>query len=77
MADKDLLRIRETALAYAEAVRTTQRFFDRVKDIEDPAVQVEYATLVQREKEAAEARLDAIDAAGIEVPSLDRSDPGA
>jgi len=77
MADKDLLRIRETALAYAEAVRTTQRFFDRVQDIEAPAVQVEYAALVQREKEAAEARLDAIAATGIEVPSLDRSDPGA
>jgi len=77
MADKDLLRIRETALAYAEAVRTTQRFFDRVEDTEDPAVQIEYATLVQREKEAAEARLEAIEAVGIDAPSLDSSDPGA
>ena len=77
MADDDLLRIRATALAYAETVRTTQRFFDRVEDIDDPAVQAEYATLVEREKEAAEARLDAIEAVGIEAPSLDRSDPGA
>lgn len=77
MADKDLLRIRETALAYAEAVRTTQRFFDRVEDLDDPSVQIEYATLVQREKEAAEARLDAVDAVGIEAPSVDSSDPDA
>jgi hypothetical protein len=77
MADKDLLRIRETALAYAEAVRTTQRFFDRVEDIEDPAVQIEYATLIEREKEAADARLDAVEAVGIEVASIDRGDPGA
>jgi hypothetical protein len=77
MADKDLLRIRETALAYAEAVRTTQRFFDRVEDLDDPSVQVEYATLAQREKEAAEARLDAIDAVGFEASSVDGSDPDA
>ena len=76
MADKDLLRIRETALAYAEAVRTTQRFFDRVEDLDDPAVQIEYATLVQREKEAAAARLDAIDATGVEASSVDSGDPG-
>ena len=74
MADEDLLRIRETALAYAEAVRTTQRFFDRVEDLDDPSVQIEYATLVQREKEAAGARLDALDAVGIEVASVDSSD---
>ena len=77
MADKDLLRIRETALAYAEAVRTTQRFFDRVEDLDDPGVQIEYATLVEREKEAADARLEAIDAVGVEVPSIDSSDPDA
>ena len=74
MADKDLTLIRETALAYAEAVRTTQRFFDRVEDLEDPAVQAEYVSLVQREKEARDARLDAIEAAGIEAPSVDGSD---
>jgi hypothetical protein len=77
MADEDLLRIRETALAYAEAVRTTQRFFDRVEDLDDPSVQIEYATLAQREKEAAEARLDALNAVGVEVPSVDSSDQDA
>jgi hypothetical protein len=75
MADKTIIAIRETAAAYAEAVRTTQRFFDRVEDTDDPSVLVEYATLVEREKEAAEARLDAIEAAGIEAPSIDESDP--
>jgi hypothetical protein len=75
MADKTLLRVRETALAYAEAVRTTQRFFDRVEDTTDTSVLIEYATLVEREKEAAEDRLDALEAAGLEVPSLDESDP--
>ena len=75
MADKTLIRVRETALAYAEAVRTTQRFFDRLEDTADPSVLAEYATLVEREKEAAEDRLDAIEAAGIEVPSIDESDP--
>jgi hypothetical protein len=75
MADKNLLRIRETSLAYAEAVRTTQRFFDRVEDTADPAVLIEYATLVEREKEAEEDRLDALEAGGLEVPSIDESDP--
>jgi hypothetical protein len=75
MADKTLTRVRETASAYAEAVRNTQRFFDRIEDTADPSVQVEYATLVEREKEAAEARLDALEEAGIEVPSIDESDP--
>jgi hypothetical protein len=75
MADKTLIRIRETARAYAEAVRNTQRFFDRLDDTIDPAVQVEYATLVEREKEAEQDRLDAIEAAGFEVPSIDESDP--
>jgi hypothetical protein len=75
MADKTLLRVRETALAYAEAVRTTQRFFDRIDDTTDTSVLIEYATLVEREKEAAEDRLDALEAAGLEVPSVDESDP--
>jgi hypothetical protein len=75
MADDTLIRVRETALAYAEAVRNTQRFFDRLSDTDDPSVQIEYATLVEREKEAAEDRLDAIEAAGFEVPSIDESDP--
>ena len=75
MADETLTRVRETALAYAEAVRNTQRFFDHLSDVLDPSVQVEYAALVEREKEAAEDRLDAIEAAGFEVPSIDESDP--
>lgn len=75
MADTTLIRLRETAHAYAEAVRETQRFFDRVEDTDDPAVVAEYATLVEREKEAREERLDALEAAGIEVPSIDESDP--
>ena len=75
MADKTLIRVRETALAYAEAVRNTQRFFDRISDTEDPAVLAEYAALAEREKVAGQDRLDAIEAAGIEVPSIDESDP--
>ena len=75
MADKTIIALREAAQAYAEAVRTTQRFFDRLEDSTDPSVLVEYATLVEREKEAAEARLDALEAVGIEVPSIDESDP--
>jgi hypothetical protein len=74
MTDKSIITIRETAAAYAEAVRTTQRFFDRLEDGTDPSALVEYATLAEREKEAAEARLDAITAAGFEVPSIDESD---
>jgi hypothetical protein len=74
MADKTIIAIREAAEAYAEAVRTTQRFFDRVEDTDDPSVLVEYATLAEREKEAHQARLDALEAAGIEVPSIDESD---
>ena len=77
MADKTVLALREAAEAYAEAVRTTQRFFDRVEDLDDPSVQVEYANLVQREKEAAAARLDALDATGVEVSSIDGSDNDA
>jgi hypothetical protein len=75
MADKTIIRVREAAQAYAEAVRNTQRFFDQLEDNNDPAVQIEYATLVEREKDAAGERLDAIEAAGFEVPSIDESDP--
>jgi hypothetical protein len=74
MADTTLTTLREAALAYAEAVRNTQRFFDRIEDTEGPSVLVEYATLVEREKQAEQARLDALEAAGIEVPSIDESD---
>ncbi|MBL7261333.1 hypothetical protein JKJ07_44315 [Actinoplanes sp. LDG1-01] len=73
MADT-IKALREAAAAYAEAVRTTQRYFDRVEDTDDPAVLVEYATLAEREKEAAEARRDALEAAGIEVPSIEETD---
>ncbi|MEV4639088.1 hypothetical protein AB0J80_17215 [Actinoplanes sp. NPDC049548] len=76
MADKDLSRIRETAQAYAEAVRATQRFFDRVDDLADPSVQAEYATLAEQEKRAAGDRLDALTAVGVEVPSIDDSEAG-
>jgi hypothetical protein len=75
MADETVIRVRETAAAFAEAVRQTQRFFDRIEDNTDPAVLAEYAALVQDEKRAAEARLEAIEAAGFEVPSIDESDP--
>jgi hypothetical protein len=75
MSDETLIRVRQTAAAYAEAVRQTQRFFDRVSDTADPAVLAEYAALVEDEKRAAEDRLDAIQAAGFEVPSIDESDP--
>ena len=76
MADKDLQRIQETAGAYASAVRETQRFFDRVQDIDDPSVQAEYANLAEAEKRALGDRLDALTAAGIEVPSIDDSEAG-
>jgi len=75
MADQTIIAIREAAEAYAAAVRTTQRFFDHLDDLDDPSVQIEYATLVEREKEAEQARLDTIEAAGFEVPSIDESDP--
>jgi hypothetical protein len=74
MPDPTVQRIRATARAYAEAVRDTQRYFDRVGDVEDPAVLAEYANLVEREKVAEENRLAAIQAAGIEVPSIDASE---
>lgn len=77
MADDSLINVQKTALAYAEAVRNTQRFFDRLTGTDDPSVQIEYAVLVEREKEAESDRLDAIEAAGFEVPSIDESDPDA
>jgi hypothetical protein len=74
MTDKTLIRIRETAAAYAEAVRQTQRYFDRVEDTDDPSVLLEYANLAAREEAAQADRLDAIEAAGIEVPSIDNAE---
>lgn len=71
MTDKTLVRLRETALAYAEAVRQTQRFFDRIEDTDDPSVIIEYANLASREEAAQTDRLDALEAAGIDVPSID------
>jgi hypothetical protein len=71
MSDETVIRVRQTAAAYAEAVRQTQRFFDRISDTADPAVLAEYAALVEDEKRAAEDRLDAIRAAGLDVPSID------
>jgi hypothetical protein len=75
MSDETVIRVRQTAAAYAEAVRQTQRFFDRISDTADPAVLAEYAALVEDEKRAAEDRLDAIQAAGFDVPSIDEGDP--
>ena len=75
MADRTIIAVRETAAAYAEAVRTTQRFFDDVEDTTDPGLVAEYANLVQQEKRAAQARLDAIEEAGFAGSSIDDSDP--
>jgi hypothetical protein len=75
MADQTIIAIRTAAQAYAEAVRTTQRFFDKLEDGDDPSALIEYANLVEREKEAEQARLAAIEAAGLEVPTIDESDP--
>ena len=77
MADKTIIAVRDASAAYAEAVRATQRFFDHVEDTTDPGLIAEYANLVQQEKRAREARLDAIEEAGFEVPSIDDSDPDA
>jgi hypothetical protein len=75
MTDTTIVAIREAAGAYAEAVRATQRFFEHLEDTEDPSALAEYAVLVEREKVAEQDRLDAIEAAGLEVPSIDESDP--
>ncbi|WP_436527985.1 hypothetical protein [Actinoplanes sp. HUAS TT8] len=73
MTDDTIIALRAAASAYAEAVRTTQRFFDRVEDADDPSVLAEYAALAEQEKIAAENRLDALEAAGLAVPSIDNS----
>ncbi|MFI1992675.1 hypothetical protein [Actinoplanes sp. NPDC020271] len=73
MTDDTISALRAASTAYAEAVRTTQRFFDHVEDVDDPAVLAEYATLAEQEKIAAENRLDALEAAGIAAPSIDNS----
>ena len=75
MADETIIAVRDAAAAYAQAVRETQRYFDRLEDNDDPGVQAEYAFLVEQEKAALAARTDAVVAAGFEVPSLDESDP--
>ena len=71
MADETLIRIRETAGAYAEAVRQTQRFFERLDDTTDPSVLVEYANLVRREEAALSEREDALTEAGLRAASFD------
>lgn len=71
MADETLIRVRETAAAYAEAVRHTQRFFDRIDDTTDPSVLAEYANLVRQEKAAQADRLDALGEAGLRADSFD------
>ena len=75
MADETIIALRDTAAAYASAVRETQRYFDRLEDNDDPGIQAEYAFLAEQEKTAFEARRDAIVAAGFEAPSIDESDP--
>ena len=74
MADQTLTRVRETAAAYAEAVRQTQRFFDGLTDTTDPSALVEYANLVRQEESALAARLDALTEAGLRAGSFDASD---
>ena len=76
-----------TMLAFAAVLATTgvaaaqptQQIWNQANEVyfrgryEDAAH--EYATLLEREKDAAAERLDAIEAAGFEVPSIDESDP--
>ncbi len=71
MADETLIRIRAAAEAYAEAVRQTQRYFDRIDDTTDPSVLIEYAELVRNEEAALADRLDALTAAGLRAESFD------
>ncbi len=61
MADKTIIAVREAA----------------AEDTTDPGLVAEYANLVEQEKRAAGARLDAITEAGFEVPSIDEGDPDA
>ncbi|MBB2947689.1 hypothetical protein FB565_007460 [Actinoplanes lutulentus] len=74
MADATLIRIRETAEAYAEAVRQTQRYFERIGDTDDPSVLIEYAELVRVEDAAREDRLDALTDAGLRAASFDTNE---
>ncbi|BAL89517.1 hypothetical protein AMIS_42970 [Actinoplanes missouriensis 431] len=71
MADETLIRIRAAAEAYAEAVRQTQRYFDRIDDTTDPSVLIEYAELVRTEEAALADRLDALTVAGLRAESFD------
>lgn len=71
MADETLTRARETAAAYAEAVRQTQRFLESLDDTTDPGALAEYANLVRREKAARGARLEALTEAGLRAGSFD------
>ncbi|BCJ39484.1 hypothetical protein GCM10010168_62680 [Actinoplanes ianthinogenes] len=74
MADETVTQVRETAAAYAEAVRQTQRFFERIEDTADPSVLVEYANLVRQEESARAARVAALTEAGLRAGSFDASD---
>lgn len=74
MADETLIRLRAAAAAYAEAVRQTQRFFDRIDDTTEPSVLIEYADLVRSEEAALSERLDALTAAGLRAGSFDTGD---
>jgi hypothetical protein len=71
MVDPTVQRVRDAARAYAEAVRQTQRFLDRLADTADPGALAEYAALVEQEKRAAADRLGALREAGLEAASID------
>src|SRR4051794_39477627 len=68
MADQTLTRVRETAAAYTEAVRQTQRFFDGLDDTTEPSALVEYANLVRPEESALADRVAALTDAGDHPP---------
>jgi len=74
MADQTLTRVRETAAAYTEAVRQTQRFFDGLDDTTEPSALVEYANLVRQEESALADRVAALTEAGLRAGSFDASD---
>jgi hypothetical protein len=74
MAEQSLTRVRETAAAYARAVRQTQRFFDGLDDTTDPSVLVEYANLIRLEESALADRVAALTEAGVRAESFDVSD---
>lgn len=71
MADETLIRAREAAAAYAEAVRRTQRFLEQLDDTADPGALAEYANLVRLEKAAQGERLTALTEAGLRAGSFD------